>query len=48
MVDLKAKIFADGADRDGMLEMYRNPLVAGGRQTWSWCCRSAGGAASPR
>jgi transaldolase len=26
---LKIKIFADGADRSGMLEMYRNPLVAG-------------------
>ena len=23
------KIFADGADRAGMLEMYRNPLIAG-------------------
>jgi transaldolase len=29
MVDLKVKIFADGADRAGMLEMYRNPLVSG-------------------
>jgi transaldolase len=26
---LRIKIFADGADRKGMLEMYRNPLVAG-------------------
>jgi transaldolase len=26
---LKIKIFADGADRNGMLEMYRNPLVGG-------------------
>jgi len=23
------KIFADGADRAGMLEMYRNPLISG-------------------
>jgi transaldolase len=27
--ELKVKIFADGADKDGMLEMYRNPLVKG-------------------
>jgi transaldolase len=27
--DLKVKIFADGADRSGMLEMYRNPLIKG-------------------
>jgi transaldolase len=27
--DLKIKIFADGADKAGMLEMYRNPLIAG-------------------
>ena len=27
--DLSVKIFADGADMDGMLEMYRNPLIAG-------------------
>jgi transaldolase len=26
---LRIKIFADGADREGILEMYRNPLVAG-------------------
>jgi transaldolase len=26
---LKVKIFADGADKEGMLEMYRNPLIAG-------------------
>jgi transaldolase len=26
---LKIKIFADGADKDGMLEMYRNPLIKG-------------------
>ncbi len=27
--DLKIKIFADGADRKGMLEMYRNPRIKG-------------------
>jgi transaldolase len=27
--DLAVKIFADGADRAGMLEMYRNPLIKG-------------------
>jgi transaldolase len=27
--DLKVKIFADGADRAGMLDLYRNPLVKG-------------------
>jgi transaldolase len=27
--DLKIKIFADGADKAGMLEMYANPLIAG-------------------
>jgi transaldolase len=26
---LKVKIFADGADRAGILEMYRNPLIKG-------------------
>jgi transaldolase len=26
---LKVKIFADGADLDGMLELYRNPTIAG-------------------
>ena len=26
---LKVKIFADGADKAGMLEMYRNPLIKG-------------------
>jgi transaldolase len=26
---LRVKIFADGADRTGMLEMYRNPLIRG-------------------
>ena len=27
--DLKIKIFADGADKKGMLEMYDNPLISG-------------------
>ncbi len=27
--DLKVKLFADGADRDGMLEMYAKPFVSG-------------------
>jgi transaldolase len=27
--DLKIKIFADGANFDGMIEMYRNPLIKG-------------------
>ena len=27
--DLKVKIFADGADKAGMLEMYTNPLIKG-------------------
>ena len=29
LADLKVKIFADGADRGGMLDLYRNPLVKG-------------------
>ena len=29
LTGLNVKIFADGADRSGMLEMYRNPLIAG-------------------
>jgi transaldolase len=29
LADLRVKIFADGADKDGMLEMYRNPLIKG-------------------
>lgn len=29
VAELKTKIFADGADKAGMLEMYRNPLVSG-------------------
>ncbi len=27
--NLKVKLFADGADKNGMLEMYRNPLIQG-------------------
>jgi transaldolase len=27
--DLKVKIFADGADKEGMLEMYRQPYIMG-------------------
>src|SRR5437667_12744977 len=27
--DLKVKLFADGADKAGMLEMYRKPFVKG-------------------
>jgi len=27
--DLKVKIFADGADKTGMLELYKNPIVRG-------------------
>ncbi len=27
--ELKTKIFADGADKAGMLEMYRNPMIKG-------------------
>jgi transaldolase len=27
--DFKVKIFADGADRGGMIELYRNPLIKG-------------------
>src|SRR6478752_10848727 len=26
---LRVKLFADGADKEGMLEMYRNPLIKG-------------------
>jgi transaldolase len=29
LADLEVKIFADGADRAGMLELYRNPLIKG-------------------
>ena len=29
VADLKVKIFADGADKAGMLEMYRNPTIQG-------------------
>ena len=29
LVDLQVKIFADGAEKSGMLEMYRNRLIKG-------------------
>lgn len=29
LADLKVKLFADGADKAGMLELYRNPLIKG-------------------
>jgi transaldolase len=29
LTDLKVKIFADGADKEGMLEMYRQPWIKG-------------------
>jgi transaldolase len=29
VADLKIKLFADGADKSGMLEMYRNPWIKG-------------------
>jgi transaldolase len=29
LADLKVKIFADGADRAGMLDLYRNPIITG-------------------
>ncbi len=29
VTDLKIRIFADGADKAGMLEMYRNPVIRG-------------------
>jgi len=29
LADLSVKIFADGADKVGMLELYRNPLIRG-------------------
>ena len=28
-MELKVKLFADGADKGGMLEMYANPLISG-------------------
>ena len=28
-MELKVKLFADGAEKSGMLEMYRNPLISG-------------------
>ena len=29
LADLRVKLFADGADKTGMLEMYHNPLIQG-------------------
>ena len=29
LVELQVKIFADGADRGGMLDLYCNPLIKG-------------------
>ena len=29
LADLKIKIFADGADKAGMIELYRNPMIRG-------------------
>ncbi|MFI5387010.1 MAG: transaldolase family protein, partial [Fimbriimonadales bacterium] len=29
LANLKVKIFADGANRAGMLDLYRNPLIKG-------------------
>src|SRR2546426_8126643 len=29
LADLRVKLFADGADKAGMLEMYHNPLIKG-------------------
>ena len=29
LADLNVKIFADGADKAGMLELYHNPLIKG-------------------
>ena len=29
LTDLRIKIFADGADKAGMLELYRNPIIKG-------------------
>ena len=29
LTDLRTKMFADGADKSGMLEMYRNPEIKG-------------------
>jgi transaldolase len=29
LTNLKVKVFADGADRAGMLDLYRNPLIKG-------------------
>ena len=29
LAELKIKIFADGADKRGILDLYRNPLIQG-------------------
>ena len=29
LADLKVKVFADGADLDGMVEMYKKPFIRG-------------------
>ena len=29
VMDLKVALFADGAEKEGMLEMYNNPLISG-------------------
>ena len=31
-MELKVKLFADGAEKLGMLEMYNNPLISGLQQ----------------
>lgn len=38
--DLKVKIFADGADKSAMLEMYSNPLIAGFTTNPSLICKA--------
>jgi hypothetical protein len=29
LANLQVKIFGDGADRDAMLDLYRNPIIKG-------------------
>ena len=29
LADLKVKVFADGADLDGMVQMYKKPFIRG-------------------
>ena len=38
--DLKIKIFADGADQSAMMEMYRNPMIAGFTTNPSLLCKA--------